>query len=190
MIKKTLILWLLSSNLYADTIKVNLVRVEGSNSVTSAEARSIWRNFKKEAKTLTGLTFKRVSYRTISAPYPTLNYLATRVDSFEAMESEVITNKKGELTYFIMPPLIEGDKLFKSGRAHKRCGLDAYKTYGVGWHKQDDVYRSTGLMLHEVFHMLNASHVSDDSLMSDYLPAGTNRHLSAITKLQIKDCTE
>lgn len=189
-IKKILLFLLLTKTLTAQEIKIHLVHVQGNNSVNNSEVREVFKLVKREFKNKLNIKIKRVSFRSILNPYPSVNTLNDRVTQFELLDDEVrdITNKKGEIVYFYMPPLIDGDKLYKAGKATKRCSLDTYHSYAVGWHKRDDVYRSVGLMFHELLHTLNASHYNDESIMSSYLPAGTNRYLNSLTIQEVKSC--
>lgn len=189
--KKIILFLLLTKTLIAeDFIRVHLVYVQGSNSVSNSEVREVFKLTKREFKNRLGLKLKRVSFKTIQNPYPSINTLNDRYTQFQVLENEVknITTKKGEIVYFYMPPLIDGNKLYKAGKATKRCSLDTYNSYAVGWHKKNDTDRSVGLMLHELLHTLNASHYDDESVMSSYSPAGTNRYLNSLSIQEVKNC--
>lgn len=177
----------------AEPVKIHLVHVQGQDSATKSEMIQVFRKVKREYKDRTGIVLKRASISTISNPYPTINTLDGRFDQFYAMDSEVrkFAKKKGELVYFFMPPLQDGvGGTYKAGKAILRCGPDFWYTYTVGWHKKNDIERSIGLMMHELGHSLNAVHVDNDSLMSSYLPAGTNRCFDSFSLKQVRGCVK
>lgn len=177
----------------AEPVKIHLVHVQGQDSATKSEMIQVFRKVKREYRDRTGIVLKRASISTVSNPYPTINTLDGRVDQFHAMDSEVrkFASKKGELVYFFMPPLQDGSGgTYKAGKAILRCGPEFWYTYTVGWHKKNDVERSVGLMMHELGHSLSATHVNNDSVMSSYLPAGTNRYFDSLSLKQVKECVK
>lgn len=159
-----------------DTIQVHLVAVAPS---TVAEMLDTFRGAAEQYQLQLGVTLVVASVEQMGDPAPNVTSLSDREKKFDILGALA----KPGITYIYAGPLWKDGISYKTGISSGGCR----DGYSVGFHKPNHP-QNVGLMMHEMGHLLGASHTGDDSVMSGTLPAGTNTWFSGESVMQIGGC--
>lgn len=155
---------------------INLVNIAGTD---QAEMLVDFAEVQNQYATQIGVALILGTVAEVPDPAPGMVALDQRHDKFRALGKLA---GKG-LTYIWAGPLWSDGISYKTGEASGGCK----DGYAVGFHKPGHPH-NVGLMMHELGHLLGASHIDDDSVMSGSLPAGTNTWFALESGLQIERC--
>ena len=162
-----------------DTIQVHLVAVSPA---TEDEMVETFKATAEQYQVQLGITLEAASIEQVTDPAPNVNSLSDRERKFDILG---VLAGPG-ITYIYAGPLYKPDgSSWKTGKSTGGCR----DGYAVGFHKPGHPH-NTGLMMHELGHLLGAGHTGDDSVMSGYLPAGTNTWFSGESVVEIASCVQ
>ena len=156
---------------------INLINLHGTD---QTEMLADFTEVQNQYATQIGVELILGTVAEMPDPVPGMVALDQRHDKFRALGKLA---GKG-LTYIWAGPLWSDGISYKTGEASGGCR----NGYAVGFHKPRHP-QNVGLMMHEIAHLLGASHTDDDSVMSGYLPAGTNTWFDEKSIKQILTCT-
>lgn len=159
-----------------DTIQVHLIAVAPS---TEDEMVETFKAAAEQYQLQLGVTLIAESIEQVTDPAPDVNALSDRERKFDILGALA----KPGITYIYAGPLWKDGTSYKTGKSTGGCR----DGYAVGFHKPGHPH-NTGLMMHELGHLLGANHTGDDSVMSGSLPAGTNTWFSGESVVEIGGC--
>lgn len=162
-----------------DTIQVYLVAVSPA---TEDEMIETFKAAAEQYQLQLGITLEAASISVVTDPAPDVTSLSDRERKFDILEP---LSRRGEngITYIYAGPLYQDGSSWKTGKSTGGCR----DGYAVGFHKPGHPH-NVGLMMHELGHLLGASHTADDSVMSGSLPAGTTTWFSGESVVEIGGC--
>ncbi len=159
-----------------DTIQVNLVAVSPA---TEDEMVETFKAAAEQYQAQLGITLEAASISVVTDPAPDVNALIDRERKFDILG---VLAGPG-ITYIYAGPLYKDGVSYKTGKSTGGCRSG----YAVGFHKPNHPH-NTGLMMHELGHLLGAHHICDGSVMDCDLPAGTTTWFSGESIVEIGGC--
>ena len=190
------------------TILITIILVTGPHGFDKGQTANMYQEVQQrlKAEVGVGLKLKKLSRRSdIFKQYSSLNSRLQRYLKWKLYLTSIGRLKSKELVHLIMPPMPHTDgKRYISGYASSICTYKKFKTMSMSnaqMVNQDGAARfeqSTLAMLHEISHILGATHqdwtpnVMHGAAMA-YLPTGASHWslpLLPVTVEQVRKCTK
>lgn len=174
-------------------ILVNVVYVPGPNAMPMPQAQSALRDVTQKFKQQLNLD---VTFRVLVGPRAPERLLQLanrdRVLSWAISRRSSIVQRG--LALFVLPPLRAGRQLFTAGYSSGICRPYGTSYVSITSHNQlgqDRYWHGVFSMLHELGHLLGASHVASRTIMNSGALAfvnGNNLGFEEVSKWEIRKC--
>jgi hypothetical protein len=160
------ILFFLTTNLSAQTVKINIIHARGPYALSEKRAQELIAQVINIYQDQLGIDLFLVNFKTIKNPYSKLKLLSQRQHILSAWKRYFNRKSKSEINLAILPPLQDFNAIWLAGIANQICAINritpvAYSNAEeFNFENQPRFLHSIFGATHEIGHLLGAQHDS------------------------------